>query len=756
MQASAAPPVLVISEAPAALSNQRSFDFKFNAKASPAASIQFISCSLDNRPAQTCTAGFTVLDLMDGDHVLKVKAQDSLGNSSDEVVYLWKIDATRPIVTVNQQPAAVAGMTSVSFAFSSNEAASFLCALDAEAMTPCTSPVMQTVLEGAHTFKIQAVDMAKNSSDINTNAFKVDLTAPAINILTKPAVLIGANTASFTFSGTDDGMAISVFSCKLDNQAASACNAGSAKYTNLTEGAHTFSLSGQDSAGNMSAASTYTWSVDLTAPSVPVVTADVAANTKNAAASFMYSSADLNGIKSFDCQLDSGAVAVCANTGATYAALASGAHTFKVRATDAVGNVSAFKTFSWTVDLAAPVVALMQTPSNSTMATDASFTFSVTDQGSGVKSIECKLDGGAFAACTSPKIYAGLAIANHDFTVRARDQVDNLSAAVSFAWTIAAAPTPTPTPVPTATPNPTGGSDFIPKPGSLTGLTVSGPITLESGKTYTHLKITNPSGHCIIGNRVSNVRITNSEIGPCGDGTGEEQNGIQVDDSSNIRVDHSIIHDSATGFYAVRATGIVFDHNYIYKIRGPFPRGQIIQLDSVYGAGNKIYCNISANTSTDKTEDHINTWQSMGTASSPIEIAYNRITGGYSKNGTGVILGDGDGSQYIDVHDNTIVNVANAGISVAGGDHMKVRNNRIYNNGPFSSVGLSVRNFYKSCGDIQVSGNRVFAIDHIWGVNGPWHYLNTGECSNVQESNNILGDTTLVPAMIDEEYSECK
>lgn len=375
-QASVTPPTLVISEAPPALSNLRSFDFKFSAKTSPAANLQFISCTLDGGPAQSCTNGFTALDLADGDHILKVKAQDSLGHSSDEVVYLWKIDATKPIVTINQKPAAVTGVTSVSFAFSGNEAASFLCAMNAEAMAPCTSPVMRTLVEGTHSFKIQAVDTAKNASELVTSSFKVDLTAPALNILTKPAVLVGTNTASFTFSGTDDGMTISVFSCKLDNQVAAACNAGSMNYTNLSEGSHTFALSGQDSAGNMSTAISYTWAVDLTAPSAPVVNADVPASTKNTAATFMFSSTDLNGIKSYECQIDAG----------------------------------------------------------------------------------------AFALCTSPKTYSGLSIANHTFAVRARDQVDNLSAAGSFAWTITAPPTPTPTPVPT--PAPTATPVPTPAPGA--------------------------------------------------------------------------------------------------------------------------------------------------------------------------------------------------------------------------------------------------------------------------------------------------
>ncbi|HEY6000827.1 MAG TPA: hypothetical protein VI078_16190 [bacterium] len=73
-----------------------------------------------------------------------------------------------------------------------------------------------------------------------------------------------------------------------------------------------------------------------------------------------------------------------------------------------------------------------------TAATTASFTFGG-DAGSGGGSVvgfECSLDGGAFAACTSPKSYAGLAYGVHTFRARARDSKgyrDETPA--TYAWT---------------------------------------------------------------------------------------------------------------------------------------------------------------------------------------------------------------------------------------------------------------------------------------------------------------------------------
>ena len=52
-------------------------------------------------------------------------------------------------------------------------------------------------------------------------------------------------------------------------------------------------------------------------------------------------------------------------------------------------------------------------------------------------SFECTLDGGAFAACTSPKSYSGLAEGNHIFQVRARDAAGNATQTpAKHTWTI--------------------------------------------------------------------------------------------------------------------------------------------------------------------------------------------------------------------------------------------------------------------------------------------------------------------------------
>jgi hypothetical protein len=166
--------------------------------------------------------------------------------------------------------------------------------------------------------------------------------------------------------------------------------------------------------------------------------------TGSTTASLLFSSTEPG--STFECRLDGSTWAPCASP-QDYSALADGSHTFEVRAADATGNVDLTPAArTWTVDTAPPPdttppdTTITAAPPASTQATAASFSFSATEPGS---SFECRLDGGAWAACSSPKEHAGLAVGPHTFDVRGADVAGNVDETpATYSWTVEAPPPP--------------------------------------------------------------------------------------------------------------------------------------------------------------------------------------------------------------------------------------------------------------------------------------------------------------------------
>jgi parallel beta-helix repeat protein len=94
--------------------------------------------------------------------------------------------------------------------------------------------------------------------------------------------------------------------------------------------------------------------------------------------------------------------------------------------------------YSNLADTTAPDTALTSAPPTYTTSASARFDFTSPESAS---TFQCKLDGGAYGACASPKIYMGLAAGSHSFSVRAIDPADNIDQTpASYAWTIASPP----------------------------------------------------------------------------------------------------------------------------------------------------------------------------------------------------------------------------------------------------------------------------------------------------------------------------
>jgi hypothetical protein len=265
----------------------------------------------------------------------------------------------------------------------------------------------------------------------------VTAAAPEVTITQKPSD--PSNSAAPSFAFTTSGPA--TFECKLDAAAFAACTSPKT-YASVPDGQHTFTVRGTDPAGNVGPDASYSWTIDTTGPTA-TITQKPANPSNDKSASFSFTASEAG--SSFACRLDQEALASCTSP-KSYSGIADGTHTFGVRAIDALGNPGTAVTYQWRIDTIAPTVTITQKPANPSNDKSPSFALTASEPAS----LQCKLDAGAFAACTSPTTYANVADGQHTFTVRGTDLAGNLGPETSYSWTIdATGPTATITQKPT-------------------------------------------------------------------------------------------------------------------------------------------------------------------------------------------------------------------------------------------------------------------------------------------------------------------
>jgi hypothetical protein len=173
-----------------------------------------------------------------------------------------------------------------------------------------------------------------------------------------------------------------------------------------------------------------------TAPPDTTITAKPATLSNSTDSSFSFTATTAG--STFECRLDSGSFAPCASP-KSYSGLIDGSHTFSVRAIDPGASVDPTPaSYGWTIDTTAPDTTIDNKPAALTSSTTANFAFFAND---GTAGFECRLDGEAYAACTTPKNYTGLAEGSHTFVVRALDPAGNTDLTpASWSWTVDTTP----------------------------------------------------------------------------------------------------------------------------------------------------------------------------------------------------------------------------------------------------------------------------------------------------------------------------
>jgi hypothetical protein len=452
-----------IGEHPAAPSAASSAQFEFSGADGSGSGVASFQCRLDSSQASTwasCSSPQSYVSLGDGSHKFEVRAIDQAGNVDPSPAgFEWSVDTAAPDTQIDVNPPTPSASAKAKFIFSGSDGigsgvASFQCRLDsseASAWQACSTPREYAALaDGGHKFEVRAIDVAGNVDPSQAVfSWTVDTTAPASQIDTHPPLLSASVEAKFTFSGSDaGGSGLAAFQCRLDSSEAAAWEACTSpkSYGGLGDGPHELEVRAIDVAGNVDPTpASFEWSIDTTAPATQIDSHPKALEG-SAAASFSFSGSDGtgSGVASFQCRLDSTQVAdwgACSSP-KVYGALADGSHSVEVRAIDQAGNVdSSPASFTWAVDTGAPQTQIDSGPPTLSGSAAAKFAFSGTDvSGSGVSSYQCRLDStqtADWAACASPREYAGLTDGSHKLVVRAIDQAGNVDPSpASFEWMI--------------------------------------------------------------------------------------------------------------------------------------------------------------------------------------------------------------------------------------------------------------------------------------------------------------------------------
>ena len=421
-------PAVTIDSGPSGTTTQTTATFTFS---SPAGGASF-ECGLDGSAFAPCSSPQTFAELAAGSHSFTVRAITN-GNPGPPATRSWSVSIVGPTeTTITSSPPSLTNVTTATFAFTATEGTpQFECALDGSAFALCVSPRTYVDLaDGAHNFAVRAVDSLGNPSAAASFAWTIDTVAPAApTIDSGPANPSTSSSAAFAFSSTEPG---ATYRCSIDGATPTACTSPYVA-SGLADGSHTFELRVKDVAGNQAIAAAV-WSIDTIAPTT-TITSRPANPTNETTASFSFSASESGA--TFACSLDAAAFTSCASPDAQ-ADLSGTSHTFRIRATDAAGNVGASAVYTWTVDVVPPATPTISGgPTGTTASTSAVFAFSGDESPA---TFRCRLDAGVLIPCVSPHTYNGLASATHTFEVSAVDASGNVSPPAARTWTVDAIP----------------------------------------------------------------------------------------------------------------------------------------------------------------------------------------------------------------------------------------------------------------------------------------------------------------------------
>jgi hypothetical protein len=443
------PPTSAFIETPPTSTVSRTATFSFS---SPDAGASF-ECTLDAETFAVCSSPLTRTTLQEGEHTFRVRAIDSAGNvQSPPLAHVWTIDPSPPDTSIVSGPAPFTPETLAVFDLASDEpGVSFSCGLDTETLAACPNPkAFAGLAEGPHHFRAVAKDAAGNADESPAeHRWTIDHSTPTAPTLSAPApgqTGVPARPEFRFAAGTDVVSGVSTHEIRIDGsmlrslpvkECAEAAICEVMLQDALIGGAHQWTVTARDRAGNVAASAAGTFTVDASPPVglAAISPADGQRLGDDRPTLQWARPADSgSGIEGYDVKIgDRPSVHVSAESVRVADRLPDGEHVWSVVAVDAAGNRTPAVSRAFRVDRTPPSLALAPLPKvvvGRTVTVDASSS-SDPDGGRIVRyEFDTDADGTVDQAGPEPAVTFTMASAGtRSVRVRALDEVGNAATA---------------------------------------------------------------------------------------------------------------------------------------------------------------------------------------------------------------------------------------------------------------------------------------------------------------------------------------
>lgn len=374
---------------------------------------------------------------LDGSYSLSIAAADLSGNLSSKTVG-FAVDKTPPAISIAGVEEGRYYNTDLSPVVTVSDAN-----LKEKTVTLNGQPYngASITAEGSYTLAINAVDVVGHTSNEARN-FHIDKTAPAsTNSIGSPKVEEGGNifmtgSTPVTLSATDFGVVSSGINRTEYTIDGSAWNnyVSGITLSGVADGQHNISYKSADNAENVETVMQLNVTVDNSAPVTAITVGEPKFQAQdgsffiNQGTAFTLSASDAySGVSKTEYRLNSGQWTAYAPFNLSN----EGAYQIEYRSTDRLGNTETSKSLNAIVDNTPPVSNLtLETPKHEVngsiyISGNTSFTLGSSDNLSGIRGIEYRVDGGQWTEYTAFFNLSTLSDGQHTIYYRASDNVGN-------------------------------------------------------------------------------------------------------------------------------------------------------------------------------------------------------------------------------------------------------------------------------------------------------------------------------------------